>query len=46
MLKLKTSLLSLILLPCTSFATVGGSQNIEVLGYDHQRSKSLLIQTL
>ena len=44
MLKLKTSLLSLILLPCTSFATVGGPQNIEILGYDHQDQKVYLLK--
>ena len=44
MLKLKTSLLSLILLPCTSFATVGGPQNIEILGYDHLFQKVYLLK--
>ncbi|ENU20405.1 hypothetical protein F994_01464 [Acinetobacter bohemicus ANC 3994] len=44
MLKLKTSLLSLIFLPCTSFATVGGPQNIEILGYDHQDQKVYLLK--
>ena len=39
MLKLKTSLLSLILLSCTSFATVGGPQNIEILGLDQADQK-------
>ncbi|MGE8559516.1 MAG: aminotransferase [Acinetobacter sp.] len=44
MLKSKTFIFSLILLPCTSFATVGGPQNIEVLGYESKDQKVYLLR--
>ncbi|WP_291354606.1 aminotransferase [Acinetobacter sp. UBA3106] len=44
MLKLKILSLGLILLPCTSFATVGGPQKIEVLGYESKEQKVYLLR--
>ncbi|CAB1212608.1 aminotransferase [Acinetobacter bouvetii] len=44
MLKLKTFTFGLILLPCTSFATVGGPQNIEVLGYESKDQKVYVLK--
>lgn len=40
----KTFALSLILLPCTCFATVGGPQNIQVLGYEGKERKVYLLK--
>ena len=40
----KTFVFSLILLPCTCFATVGGPQNIEVLGYESKEQKVYLLK--
>ncbi|OAL79774.1 aminotransferase [Acinetobacter sp. SFB] len=44
MWKLKTFIFSLIMLPCTSFATVGGPQNVEFLGYDAKDQKVYLLK--
>ena len=44
MLKFKTFIFGLILLPCTSFATVGGPHNLEFLGYDGKDQKVYLLK--
>ena len=44
MLKFKTFIFGLILLPCTSFATVGGPHNVEFLGYDAKDQKVYLLK--
>ena len=44
MLKFKTFIFGLILLPCASFATVGGPHNVEFLGYDAKDQKVYLLK--
>ena len=44
MLKFKTFIFGLTLLPCTSFATVGGPHNVEFLGYDAKDQKVYLLK--
>lgn len=44
MMKIKRILFALGLLPCTTFATVGGSQTIEVLGYEPAEQKVYLLR--
>ncbi|MFH7766509.1 aminotransferase [Acinetobacter sp. BSP-28] len=44
MFNIRTFSFSLILLPCTSFATVGGPQNIEVLGYEGKEQKVYVLK--
>ena len=44
MFNIKTFAFSFILLPCTCFATVGGPQNIEVLGYEGKEQKVYLLK--
>nr|WP_214647316.1 aminotransferase [Acinetobacter sp. ANC 5414] len=43
-MKFKTFIFGLILLPCTSFATVGGPHNVEFLGYDVKDQKVYLLK--